>query len=191
MRWIILKLVVVASLLMIPIGVVPGGFNPGYIWIILLFFLVFGVGLPFLVGVLLTDLAQWLDRKPVTPRGWIPAAIVLSLTLLLLASRTPCRIGFALCVAGFASKLNEAPGELSTGPVGFQIGPYRVDSYASDPAGGVFFRTGTVKPFLETATWSHGFAYRPNERHTPFGHTRLRLEHLQGDWYVFRVRDTN
>jgi hypothetical protein len=186
MRWIILKVAAVLSIFLIVTSVYPGGFSPGTLggifWLPLEGFLLF---LP--VGVLLHDLARRQERRPTPPRGWLPAAVLLAASLGVAHSKVLLRFAFAACLAAFTSRLESASFEYMPRSGGFQAGPYRIDSYGRDDAGGVYFRTGRADAVIDTI--SYGFAYRPAGHLTPFGKSDVQVEPLFGEWYVFSVNN--
>jgi len=99
------------------------------------------------------------------------------------------RVAFAFCRAEFERRLAAPPAGAHLADLRQRIRPFFVDSWAADPRGGVFFRTGTGYDGIGPDTVSSGFVHRPNMHGTPFGAAGYRLEHLQGDWYWFRASD--
>ncbi|WP_139228486.1 hypothetical protein [Planctomicrobium piriforme] len=57
--------------------------------------------------------------------------------------------------------------------------------YATDPRGGVSFRTHTSPDGIGPDTMSYGFAYHPNGEGTPFGAAGYQVRRLQNGWYWF------
>ena len=70
-------------------------------------------------------------------------------------------------------------------PLDRRLGVYRVDQYAADPRGGVYFRTHAGADGLGPDAMSYGFAFRPNREGSPFGNAGYRLFRMTGDWYGF------
>jgi hypothetical protein len=126
-------------------------------------------------------------NRPTLRQMLLAPALVVA-TVLLLYSQVPLRIAFATVQARLQSHVVTAPvlsnADMNTKPLG-PIGMYRVDAYATDPRGGVYFRTGTGQDGMGPDTMSFGFAFRPNTTGTPFGRARYRIRHLSGEWYWF------
>jgi hypothetical protein len=107
-------------------------------------------------------------------------------TLGLLWFHVPQRFVFVSCQVELRKLVDDAPtGEFRGEELHRRVGPYRVDRYAADERGGVFFRTATGPDGIGPDEMSYGFAFRPNGRGTPFGNARYWQDHLLGDWYVF------
>ena len=62
-----------------------------------------------------------------------------------------------------------------------------IDRFATDPRGGVYFRTRTHPDGFSTGRMSHGFSYRPNAAGSPFGDSKYTLSYIVGDWYAFQA----
>lgn len=140
----------------------------------------------FLIGAATRDLAS--RPEPPARRQWwgVGAAGVMFGTLGLLWLHVPQRVAFAFCASDLRGLVDTAPaGEFGGEELGRRVGPYRVDRYAADARGGVFFRTATGPDGLGPDEMSYGFAFRPHGRGTPFGNAHYRHCHLFGEWYVF------
>ncbi len=126
-------------------------------------------------------------ESPVRRRWWgVRSAVIMFGTLGLLWLHVPQRIAFAFCHADLRGLVDDAPDEEFRGDeLASQVGPYRVDRYALDKRGGVFFRTATGPDGIGPDQMSYGFAFRPNGQGTPFGNAHYGHHHLFGDWYVF------
>jgi hypothetical protein len=111
-------------------------------------------------------------------------------TLALLWLNVPQRVVFASCCSELETLANKVLTERSFEQHGdLQAGPYRVDAYAGDERGGVFFRTRAGPDGIGPDTTSYGFAFRPNTEGTPFGNAHYQRRHLFGDWYAFAASD--
>ena len=109
-------------------------------------------------------------------------------TLGLLWFHVPQRVAFAPWAGEFEALAADAPAsEYRGAELGARIGPYRVDQYAADPAGGVYFRTLDAPDGIGPDTQSYGSALRPAPNGCPFGRSQYQLVHLFGDWYAFAV----
>lgn len=103
----------------------------------------------------------------------------------------PRRIVFRTVQSQFVRHITGAPTSASGG-VKFDrwLGPYRVDEYAADPRGGVYFRTGTGRDGIGPDRMSYGFVYQPNRKGSPFGAARYMLRPTGGDgWHWFQASD--
>lgn len=145
---------------------------------------------------LLVGLALWeVAARPEPParrRWWgVRSAAVMFGTLALLWFHVPQRIAFASAAPELRGLLNGAPVEKLRGGVELdrQAGPYRVDRYAADERGGVYFRTATGPDGIGPDQMSYGFAFRPNAEGSPFGNARYGRRHLFGDWWTFAASD--
>lgn len=146
----------------------------------------FGVWFLLLNGLALRNLVTW-PESPARRRWWgVRSAGVMYVTLGLLWLHVPERIIFSLYSSEFQEVAKQAPnGE----ELNWNVGPYRVDRYATDERGGVFFRTAVGPDGIGPDQMSYGFTLRPNMDGSPFGDAKYRLNHMFGDWYVFGVSD--
>lgn len=143
--------------------------------------------------VILVIVGQWLFRRYLQGRLDLPpawqfdlTAVVMALTLVLLIYGIPRRVAFLASRPAFERFVASAPLSKYGGEVlDARVGLYRVDRYAADPRGGVYFRVYSGADFLDIM--SHGFAYRPNRQGTPFGSARYEVFHIAGDWFIFRA----
>ena len=124
---------------------------------------------------------------------WMQVAVVCAIlfgTYVLLKFYIPRRIAFAASRAAFEQMVSQAtPSERQGTPLNRRLGVYKVDEYAADPRGGVYFRVYSGGDGIGPDQMSYGFAYRPNQKGTPFGAARYRLFRLGNDWYWFRASD--
>jgi hypothetical protein len=144
-----------------------------------------------LVGLALRDLCARPEPRARRHQRWgVRSAGVMLGTLALLWLHVPQRAALAFCYADLGQLVEGAPAAGFRGEeLGRQVGPYRVDRYATDERGGVFFRTATGADGIGPDEMSYGFAFRPNGRGAPFGNARYRQRHLFGDWYAFAASD--
>ena len=68
-----------------------------------------------------------------------------------------------------------------------RLGIYEVGEYAADPRGGVYFRVYDGRYNFGPDRMSYGFAYKPNDKGSPFGEARYRVFPLGHDWYWFQA----
>jgi hypothetical protein len=186
---VITALTAIACLLALAISVYPGVLNSvlfvGFLLSLLVIPIVCVVAF---VGVIV------LSRKG-DSRGlrmpWFRVAVVFALlfgTYVLLKFYVPRRIAFAASRASFEEMIPQATPSLDQGtPLNRFLGLYRVDEYAADPRGGVYFRVYSYLVFVDRM--SYGFAYKPNQNGTPFGAAQYRLFSMGNDWYWFRASD--
>ena len=128
--------------------------------------------------------------RSMSPRPLLAAAALVFLTMGLVLLGVPLRIAFAftrpslqpLAEAAAASGIDDVE-------LGRRCGPYFVDHYASDPRGGVYFRTHTGPDGISPDTMSYGFAFKPNDEGSPFGAAWYTCYYLSGDWYAFKASD--
>lgn len=123
---------------------------------------------------------------------WMKAAVVIALllaTYALLKFYIPRRIAFAASRSSFEQLIPRAETSKYGVPLNRRVGIYKVDEYAADPRGGLYFRVYSGSDGLGPDRMSYGFAHRPNPQGTPFGAARYRVFGLGNDWYWFRASD--
>jgi hypothetical protein len=136
----------------------------------------FGLGL--LLGVVWLLVVADALRSARRHRVWIespralltaPAAAGTAVVLFLLAA--PQRIGFLTARPAPNALLATAPASPYAGGAAMdrRVGIYRVDAYATDPRGGMYFRTASETDGIGPDTVSYGFVFRPNRTGSPFG----------------------
>lgn len=155
---------------------------PGYAggcWVLLALPLIALLGLAWLAA------AVKARRLPAFPlRQVLVAPLVVCLTYGLLKFYVPRRVVFFACQSQFEPYLASAPvSEYQGKPLGRWLGVYRVDEYAADPRGGVYFRTGTGRDGIGPDRMSYGFAHRPNRQGSPYGAARYGTWRQSDDWY--------
>jgi hypothetical protein len=130
--------------------------------------------------------------NPPARRQWfgVGSAAIMFATLGLLWLHIPKRIGFAFCHSALGELVDQAPANPFEGnELDLRVGPYRVNRYAADRRGGVFFRTATGRNGIGPDQFSYGFAFDPNSEGTPFGNAYYWRRHLFGGWYAFAACD--
>jgi hypothetical protein len=120
----------------------------------------------------------------------VVAGAVLLLSLALVLTHIPLRLAFTFGRPFFEQWVESAPASQYGGEaLNRRIGMWRVDEYAADPRGGVYFRVGTGPDGLGPDTMSYGFALKPNPEGSPFGNAHYRRSRLTGEWFYFRASD--
>lgn len=127
-------------------------------------------------------------RPPVVERLAIPAVAFITLALFL--TEAPRRVAFLLSRSAFERLATTArvdhPHPL---PSRTLAGVYRVDEFAADRRGGVYFRVVLAPDGLGPDHLSYGFAKGPNLKGSPFGASNYLIVHVVDDWYWFRASD--
>ena len=175
---------------LLKMSIIPGGLAK---WLVEIPFMLIGLplflawlGIPFLLAC--HDIWNWLFTRPrPTGKRWgIRCTGLVLFFCMLLASDFVTVLVFSQFQDQFQHLLKEAPAHRDFSySVNQKIGPYRVDHYCADDRGGVFFRTNTGHDGLGPDTVSYGFAFRPNQKGSPYGNTAYSHFHLFGDWYTF------
>lgn len=160
------------------------GFGVGS-WLVLAYPLIFALGLTWLVVVVLGTRKNL--QSLLAARAALVAPIVVCLTYAMLRYYVPRRIAFAACRGQFERHLQAAPLSGANARLNRRLGIYRVDEFAADPRGGIYFRTGQAGDGLGPDTLRYGFAKKPNRDGTPFGSARYRACRMFGDWYWFQA----
>jgi hypothetical protein len=128
--------------------------------------------------------------SPIRTRSILAAPVIMFITFELLLSYVPRKIAFLAVRNQFSSYLAGAPVSNFQGkPFGRRIGIYAVDTWAADPRGGVYFRTGTGPDGIGPDLMSYGFAFQPNPQGSPYGRSRYTIRPLGAGWYWFTVSD--
>jgi hypothetical protein len=200
----LLKLAALGSVILLWLSVYPG------VWVdlLLISFLLSPFSLPALViGGLVVFFfrARSARKKPLEPeldlggeeigggdlpmsrrRPFLISSSVLILSVVLIVTGIPRRVAFLISRPSFQRHVATAPASEYEGEgLGRWLGVYYVDRYAADPRGGVYFRTHAGADGIGPDTMSYGFAFKPNQKGTPFGRAGYGLTHLVGDWYLF------
>jgi hypothetical protein len=152
---------------------------------------------PFVAALMLGSFAYrfwiWRDlhRAIESLRRLVLPASVLAVCAILAVSGLPRRVAFWASLRSFRSARESLQRSGDTGgrlKLNRRIGAWKVDRYAIDPRGGVFFRTGAGFT-LGPDGMHYGFAYRPNPEGSPFGRAGYRLSRMSAHWYSFSVSD--
>jgi hypothetical protein len=123
-------------------------------------------------------------RRPLAAAAFI--ALVVNCGLL--SSAAPRRLAFLHARPAFEASIAVAPPAIAGGKkCDLRLGVFTVDRLASDPRGGIYFRTRSGPDGFDTSTTTYGFSYRPNDSGSPFGDDQYTLSHLTGDWYSFQA----
>jgi hypothetical protein len=134
------------------------------------------------------ETADIFGPPPARARWLAPVALLLVLNCGLLWWGAPRRLAFLHARPAFEASLAAAPPAYSGGRrVDRRLGVYHVDRFATDPRGGIYFRTRTGPDGFYTGSMTHGFSYRPNRAGSPFGDSKYALSPVVGDWYSFRA----
>lgn len=173
------------------VSIYPGALNDLVFIALLLFFLLGLIGGAIGLGVLITLAAK--GKLPALRIPWWHAAVsvvILFCTYAALRYYLPRRIAFAVSRSSFERLIAQAPQSESLVSTSTSwCGLYRVDEYAADPRGGVYFRVYTGADGIGLDQMSYGFVYQPNAEGTPFGASRYRVFRLGNDWFWFRASD--
>jgi hypothetical protein len=187
----IIALTAIVCLVALAISVYPGVLNDlMFLGILLSFLVVPVVGVVALVGLIVL---AWNGKLRGLQIPWARAAVVLALlfgTYVLLTFYVPRRIAFAASRASFEQMLPQAtPSQYRGTPLNRRLGLYKVDEYAADPRGGVYFRVYSGADGIGPDRMSYGFAHKPNQKGTPFGAARYCFFTLGNNWYWFCASD--
>jgi hypothetical protein len=180
-----------ACLAALAADVYPGVLNDLLFTAILLSFFVGPiVAIAVLVGLYFLARRGKLRRDEFSFYAVAAAVAILVTTLSLLVFDVPSRFAFAVSQASFEPLVENAPvsGHHGT-PLNRRLGVYKVDEYAADPRGGVYFRVYTGFDGIGPDQMSYGFAHQPNAQGTPFGGARYEVYPLGRDWYWFSASD--
>jgi len=120
-------------------------------------------------------------------RGLVAIPIILVTTLTLLVFSVPYRTAFLISRSAFEAALSRVPESSRGVPISTRLGVYRIDQYAADPRGGIFFRVHSGRDGIGPDTMSYGFAKRPNPTGPPFGNAHYTFGPMVGDWYWFKA----
>jgi hypothetical protein len=121
-------------------------------------------------------------------RRLVPAALLVALNCGFLWWGAPRRLAFSHARSAFETSAATAPPAYAgSGRFDRQLGVYHVDRLATDPRGGVYFRTRSGPDGFGANTISYGFSCRPNRVGSPFGDQKYALAHVVGDWYAFQA----
>ncbi len=187
----IIALKALACVIALAISVYPGVLNDLlFIGILLSFWVVLVVAI---VGLIVVVVLARRGKFRGLRIPWMRVAVVFAVlfgTYVLLKFYVPRRIAFAASRAAFEQMVPQAtPSEYQGTPLNRRLGVYKVDEYAADPRGGVYFRVHRGRDGIGPDVMSYGFAYKPNRQGTPFGAARYRVFRLGNDWYWFRASD--
>ncbi len=111
--------------------------------------------------------------------------LLVALVLILLLYRIPTRIALGTCSPRFTPLVREPP--VKPEAVEETLGLFKVDRYAKDLRGGVYFRTARGPDGIGPDTMSYGLAFMPNAEGSPFGNAYYDTYHLFGDWHTFKA----
>jgi hypothetical protein len=195
---IAIVLIVLGCLVVLTISVYPGALDDLLFAAILLLFLAMPiVVIAMLIVVIVALVTLIVFARRGTMKGvtipWRRVAIIATVlfgTYVLLKFYVPRRIAFAVSRAAFQQLVLQAPkSDRQRTPLNRRLGVYRVDEYATDPRGGVYFRVYSGGDGIGPDRMSYGFTYRPNSKGTPFGAAHYRVFGLGNDWYWFRASD--
>jgi hypothetical protein len=118
------------------------------------------------------------------------SAAILCCSLLLVFFYVPRRIAFLASRSSFEALVDEAPlREVGGTALNRRLGVYRVEDYAMDPRGGVYFRVYRGAEILDADHVSYGFAYNPNRKGSPFGDDEYLVRRITDRWFWFRAAD--
>jgi hypothetical protein len=131
-----------------------------------------------------------LGRPPGRPRRLAIVAALLFLNCGLLWCGVPRQLAFLHARTEFEASIAAAPPAYSSSrTLDRRLGVYHVDRVATDPRGGIYFRTHVGPDGFHINKMTYGFSYRPNQVGSPFGDEKYTLTHIIGDWYSFQASD--
>jgi hypothetical protein len=134
------------------------------------------------------ELPELLGPRPGRRRWLASAALVLLLNFGLLWCGVPRRLAFLHARHSFEASIATAPPAYSSGKrLERRLGVYHVDQVATDPRGGVYFRTRSGPDGFQPSKMTYGFSHRPNPAGSPFGDEKYALSHVVGEWYSFQA----
>ncbi len=146
-----------------------------------------------LVGLYVIGLLRDKGRFANVRIPWKPlvvAFVCLFLTYATLKFYIPRRVVFSVTRPAFEAHIDQAVvSDFGGAEFDGWIGPYKVDEFAADPRGGVFFRVYSGRDGIGPDTMSYGFAFEPNPEGTPFGAAHYRTFRLGNSWCWFRASD--
>lgn len=184
-------LVLLACLLALTSSVYPGVLNDLVFLAILLSFIVAPV--VGIIGSITLFVLVWRGRLKGAAIRWGHVAAVIAIlfgTYILLKKYVPRRIAFATSRSAFEQLVAQAPASDCQGStLDKRLGVYRVDEYAADPRGGVYFRVYSGSDGIGPDVMSYGFCYNPNPEGTPFGAAHYRRFRMGNGWCWFRASD--
>lgn len=179
------------------ISIYPGVLNSLFFPVILVSI----VSVPFAVLVILFWGLRTLGRRDLksiklpwqTFVAWREVSIIAGIVLVcyvLLKFYIPRRLAFMVSRLAFEQVRVQPPiSAKSNIKLNRKLGLYKVDEYAIDSRGGVYFRVFSGGDGLSPDTVSYGFVNQPNHEGSPFGAAEYQVFYLYGDWYWFRVSD--
>jgi hypothetical protein len=184
---------ILGTAILLGTGLVAANVHPGHAAQLALFLAILSA--PFIAALMLGSFAYGFRRDQHRAiealRQFVLPASVLALCAILAVSGLPRRVAFWASLRSFRSARESLQRSGGTGgrlKLNRKIGAWKVDRYAVDPRGGVFFRTGAGFT-LGPDGMHYGFAYRPNPEGSPFGRAGYRLSRMSADWYSFSVSD--
>jgi hypothetical protein len=189
---VFLGFAVATTLLLLPLSIYPG------ILCELAFFAL--ISSPFwlpatgLAWWVFADLAHEVPELAMPGKGrrsrLIAAVLLVTVNCGLLWCGLPRRLGFLHARSAFEACLAAAPAAYaSAGKLDWRLGIYHVDRCATDPRGGVYFRTRAGPGGFSSRKVSYGFVHRPNRAGSPFGDEQYALAPIAGDWYSFQASE--
>jgi hypothetical protein len=127
--------------------------------------------------------------RPPRRRRWLAAgALILLLNCGLLWCGAPRRLAFLHSLPAFEASIATAPRAYSSAKrLDRRFGVYHVDQVATDPRGGIYYRTRSGPDGFQMKKMTYGFSHRPNAAGSPFGDEKYALTHIVGEWYSFRA----
>lgn len=117
----------------------------------------------------------------------VPVAVILTVSLLVF--NLPMRLSFFCHRSAFERALEQVPTAERGIPAKLRLGIYQIDEYATDPRGGIYFRTAVGSDGFGPDQMSYGFVKDPNRSGTPFGRAKYRVHGLVHGWYLFAASD--
>ena len=125
------------------------------------------------------------EKQCFPKREALAIPILAFVALAMLVTDVPRQIAFLASKSAFDVAVESAPVSKYGVPFSRRLGVYKVDEWATDPRGGVYFRVHSGADGIGPDVMSYGFALKPNSKGSPFGRADYATYRLIGDWYVF------
>ena len=192
---ILIILTLITCVLTLVLSIYPGVIQDIFMFITLaLLWLAIAVGIAIALVTIVVQRGSASVKNYLVRIGAILLMVALSYGLL--KFYIPRRIAFVASRPAFEGWLAQNPPKNYTArkrsyrvseSLNKKLGIYRVDQYAADHRGGVYFRVYRGRDGLGPDTISYGFAYQPNLQGSPFGEAYYGIYPLGNGWFWFQA----